>query len=173
MVVVEFRISESLIKEAMRKKKKGLQNLSYAEFGMLRFLDHFPKTREYYLDDSEGLECGIGLGCMDGYGLTGFVSQPKSGKTCEISLDFWNRCPPAEGNAFLQHLGLEVRKGMTKKQVEKALGRAKEKHRCGLDYVMGSRWPYYVRFIFANGRMVRVWICRKDLADRARRTMYL
>jgi hypothetical protein len=140
-----------------------LHQMSFEEFGRLRFLDFFPKT-EFYSDDSDGgLECGIGLAASEGYGHTYFARPLKSKVTAEIALDFKNRCPEAEGNALLAQLGLPLRKGMTGAQVREALGVAKEQKLWTI--VVGHRWPYYLGcVVFAEG-LERVWICRKDLAD--------
>ena len=148
-----------------------LSEMSYAEFGKLRFLDFFPKTEYYSEDEVGGTECGIGLACDYGYGPTAF-SSPFSAKnqTAEIMLDFDNACPEKEGNALLRHLGLELRMGMAFADVKQSLGipTEEESDQTYLRYIVGKRWVYYLDcFIREHGGLFRVWICRKDLADEA------
>jgi len=140
-----------------------LHQMSYEEFGKLRFLDFFPKTESYSDDADGGLECEIGLAASEGYGQTYFARSFKSSQTAEVALDFKNRCPEAEGNASLARLGLPLRKGMTEPQVRAALGISDDQKLWTM--VVGDRSPYYLGcVVFAEG-LERVWICRKDLAD--------
>src|SRR5438445_11441896 len=55
--------------------ESSLSQLSYQDFGKLRFLDFFPKTESYVEDHEGGLETGIGLACSEGYRIfTAFTS---------------------------------------------------------------------------------------------------
>src|SRR4051812_19626417 len=103
-----------------------LRNMSYEEFGKLRFLDFFPKTDQYVEDHEGGLESGIGLACMEGYVLlTAFFASPADSEweTSEIGLSFEkDGCPEAEGNALLERLGLRIRSGMSEESAREALG---------------------------------------------------
>ncbi|MSU59527.1 MAG: hypothetical protein EXS35_15380 [Pedosphaera sp.] len=145
----------------------NLNQMSYEEFGGLRFLDFFPKT-EYYSEDDVGCtEHGIGLACDYGYGHTAFVCPlDAKNQTAEIALDFDNRCPEAEGNALLKHLGLPIRRGMNYSKVKWCLGTPIDDRPTYLIFVVGSTWPYYVScFIRERDGLSRVCICRKDLSD--------
>src|SRR6266567_8691739 len=140
-----------------------LHQMSYEEFGKLRFLDFFPRTEFYFDDPDGGVECGIGLAASEGYGHTAFSRAFNSTQTAEIALDFKNRCPEGAGNALLQELGLPLRKGMTEAAVREALGLTAEQVLWTV--VVGDTWPYYLGcVVFAEG-LERIWICRKDLAD--------
>lgn len=93
-----------------------LSEITYKDFGKLRFLDFFPKTEEYVEDHEGGLESGIGLACYEGYRIfTSFASPVDSRwETSEITFDFENGCPETHANALMQHLGLPTRKGWTR-----------------------------------------------------------
>jgi hypothetical protein len=144
-----------------------LRQMSYEEFGKLRFLDFFPKTDQYVEDHEGGLESGIGLACMEGYALlTAYFTSPADAEwqTSEIELRFEEGgCPEAEGNALLQELGLGLRKGMPEDPVRKALGVSPQVDLWPI--TVGDQWPYYVGCALAEDGLNRVWICRKDLAD--------
>lgn len=137
--------------------------MSYEDFGKLRFLDFFPKTDNYSDDPDGGLECGIGLAASEGYGPTYFARPLRSCETAEIGLDFNNGCPEAEGNTLLAWLGLPIRKGMTAEAIRVALNVAPKQELWTI--VIGDRWPYYLGCVALAEGLVRVWICRKDLAD--------
>jgi len=141
-----------------------LRQMSYKEFGKLRFLDFFPKTDGYMEDHEGGIETGIGLACTEGYRDTMFTSPAdEPWHTAEITLSFEGDCPEAEGHALVDSLGLPLRKGMSDASVRQALGVA-----TGIDLwpiVVGEKWPYYLGCILSKAGLVRVWICRKDLAD--------
>ena len=144
----------------------ALDQISYDEFGTLRFLDFFPRTPRYSDDDVGGMECGIGIACSEGYGGTYFARPQQSRITAEIGLDFDNECPEAEGHLLLDQLGLKLRRGMPCAQVKNAFGRAKKDNSRWLVFVVGERFPYYVGCLVDGERgLCRVWVCRKDLAD--------
>ena len=144
-----------------------LRQMNYEEFGKLRFLDFFPKTDQYVEDHEGGLESGIGLACMEGYVLlTACFTSPADSdwQTSEIELRFEkDGCPEIEGNALLEKLGLGVRSGMSESLVREALGVSPQVDLWPI--VVGEEWPYYVGCALSEGRLNRVWICRKDLAD--------
>ena len=145
-----------------------LENFSYEEFGKLRFLDYFPRTESYYNDDVGGTTCSIGYGAVDGYGFTGFVSPASEvGQTSEISIDFKKDCPKPEGEAFLQFLGLNLQKGMSREKIKSLLEKFQASETSLAEFVIGSSWPYYLscRIDVQHG-LDKVWICRKDLADK-------
>jgi hypothetical protein len=145
-----------------------LCQMSYEDFGKLRFLDFFPPKDSYFNDDVGGTTCGIGLGAVDGYGFTGFASPVgQIGKTAEISLNFIKDCPESEGNAFLRHLGLRLRRGMSLAEIESLLGKPTDtENENSRQYVLGSKWPYCLGLgIDEDHGLQKVWICRKDLAD--------
>ena len=48
----------------------ALREMSYEEFGKLRFLDFFPRQKNYAEEHEGGLEAGIGIACHEGYGFT-------------------------------------------------------------------------------------------------------
>jgi hypothetical protein len=147
-----------------------LGQISYDEFGKLRFLDFFPRTRAYSSDDIGGLECGIGIACSEGYGSTYFARPPRSKQTAEIGLDFDNDCPETEGHALLEHLGLKLRRGISVVAVKKVLGTPETERPRWLRFVVGRRWPYYVGCLVDDDRgLCRVWVCRRDLADKEQR----
>src|SRR5437868_4751527 len=107
---------------------RPLSELSYQDFGKLRFLDFFPKTESYVEDHEGGLETGIGLACSEGYPFTAFTSLPGSKwQTAEMQLDFDHECPEPAGHALLDQLGLKLRRGMSAAQVKQAVG-APEAH---------------------------------------------
>ncbi len=146
-----------------------LSELRYKDFGKLRFLDFFPRTEQYVEDHEGGLESGIGLACYEGYRIFTCFSSPADSawQTSEIMLDFDNGCPESHAHSLLEHLGLPVRKGWAAVQIKEALGPAVEDIPTYLRYIIGTRWPYYVDFyIKPQEGMFKVWICRKDLADR-------
>jgi hypothetical protein len=144
-----------------------LRQMSYEEFGKLRFLDFFPKTDQYVEDHEGGLESGIGLACMEGYVLlTAFFTSPVDSEwaTSEIEMRFGkNGCPEPEGNALLEKLGLELRSGMPDNLVREVLGVSAQVDLWPI--VVGDQWPYYLGCAFGESGLNRVWICRKDLAD--------
>jgi len=148
-----------------------LREMSYEEFGKLRFLDFFPRQENYAEEHEGGLEAGIGIACHEGYGFTTAFLSPADSEwqTSEILLTFENgECPVAEGNAFLQGLGLGLRKGMTQAEVKELLGNPERTFplSLGMNFVVGEEWPYFVGCtIKADEGLVGVWICRKDLAD--------
>ncbi len=147
---------------------KDLRQMSYEEFGKLRFLDFFPQTDMYFNDDVGGTTCSIGYGAVDGYGFTGFVSPASQiGQTSEISVSFSKDCPELEGNAFLRYLGLELRKGMSFAQIVSLLGTPPDPENPNSPrYVIGTEWPYYLGLVIDDSKgLEKIWICRKDLAD--------
>jgi hypothetical protein len=146
----------------------NLSSMTYDEFGKLRFLDFFPKTDSYYVDDVGGTTCGIGYACVDGYGFTGFASPENAqGQTSEIALDFRQDCPVIEGQAFLRFLGLELLKGMPLDEIKILLGEPEKSDPSMLRYIIGEKWPYYLGLgIDEHEGLHTVWICRKDLADK-------
>jgi len=147
-----------------------LRNMSYEEFGNLRFRDFFPTSTKgfsYYRDDSGGFECSIGLADFEGYGPSGgFMS--KRGQTCMIDMAFYNGCPEHGARALLDSLGLEIRKGMSDSQLKHLLGLPeKEDHPGWPRFIIGKEWKYYVDcFIDKASGLAQIAICRKDLADR-------
>lgn len=147
---------------------KDPRQMSYEEFGELRFLDFFPKTDDCFsYDDSES---GIGLCHSEGHPFTCFCS-PLDGKmqTAEILVDFSQAdCPTESAHALLDHLGLALRKGMSLKELKSVLGgRLIEEDSLSLKCVLGDEWPYYVRCgVYAEAGLYDLWICRKDLADK-------
>jgi hypothetical protein len=147
-----------------------LNQMSYDEFGKLRFLDFFPNTDLYHKDDVGGLECGIGIACSEGYGPTFFARPQRSRQTAEIGLDFDDDCPEMEGHALLDRLGLNLRCGMPGQQIKDLLGTPESDQPRWLRFVVGSKWPYYVGCLVDDAKgLCRVWICRKDLADKEER----
>ncbi len=144
--------------------------MSYKEFGKMKFLDFFPKTDAYQEDHEGGLETAIGVACTEGYVDTMFTSPADSKwQTSEMQVSFQNGdCPEAVGNAFLERLGLGIRKGMTQEEVKSLLGTPVRTFptSLGLDFVIGDTWPYYVGCtITERDGLITAWICRKDLAD--------
>ena len=147
-----------------------LRRMNYDEFGKLRFLDFFPKTMKtdtYYFDDSGGMECPVGLTDYEGYGPSaGFMS--KHGKTCMIGLVFYNGCPKHEAHALLDSLCLDIREGMSDRQLKRLLGPPEREAHAGWPrFVIGRKWPYYIDcFIEKKSGLAEVSIYRKDLADK-------
>lgn len=145
----------------------NLSEMSYDAFAKLKFLDFFPKTAAYRFDDVGGTSTGIGYACTDGYGPTFFASRSKSkGQTCEIMLDFDNMCPEAEGHALLDVPGLKLRRDMSYTEVKGILGVPEEDDVKFVRFIIGKTWPYYVGCSIGENGLFRVWICRKDLADK-------
>lgn len=144
-----------------------LNQMSYEEFGKLRFLDFFPKTDGYREDHEGGMETGIGLACTEGYLETAFASPVDvEWQTVEMNLELWSDCPETHGNALLGGLGLKLRRGMTAEQVKDILGIPEEDDPRWLCFVVGTQWPYYVGcLVDGDNGLCRVWMCRKDLAD--------
>lgn len=144
-----------------------LGEMTYDEFGKLRFLDFFPKIEAYREDHEGGLEAGIGLACWEGYIHTLFASPVDvEWQTAEMNLEFGCDCPEAQGHALLDGLGLELRRGMSAERVKEILCAPEEEDPRSLGFVVGTRWPYYVGCIFDDDHgLCRVSICRKDLAD--------
>lgn len=148
---------------------KPLHKMTYKEFGKLRFLDFFPRTKKFRADHSGGLETGIGLACQEGYGfMTGFTSPADSNwQTAEMQLYFeGNDCPELEGHALLEPLGLNLRCGMASKQIKQAIGTPEEQSKRWLRFIVGTKYPFYVGCLIGDKGLCRVWICRKDLADK-------
>jgi hypothetical protein len=148
---------------------KDLRQMSYEEFGKLRFLDFCPQTDTYFNDDGGGTTCSIGYGAVDGYGFTGFVSPASQiGQTSEMPVSSSKDCPEFEGNAFLWFLGVEFRKGMSFAQIESLLGTPPDtENPNSLQYVIGTVWAYYLGLVIDESHgLQKVWICRKDLADK-------
>ena len=148
----------------------ALRDMSYKEFGKMKFLDFFPKTDAYQEDHEGGLETGLGVACTEGYVDTMFASPAGSKwQTSEIQVSFQNGdCPETVGNAFLGKLGLGLCKGMTQGEVKSLLGTPVRTFpsSLGLDFVIGDAWLYYVGCtITERDGLITVWICRKDLAD--------
>jgi hypothetical protein len=143
-----------------------LRQMSYEEFGKLRFLDFFPRTEAYQEDHEGGLESGIGLACTEGYLNTIFTSPVDvEWQTAELCLELGTDCPVNEGHALLDALGLALRKGMTSQQVKEVLGLPEKDDPTWLVFVIGDQWPYYVGCLVTDKGLHRVWIGRKDLAD--------
>jgi hypothetical protein len=147
-----------------------LREMSYDEFGRLRFLQFFPNTDLYSGDEEGGLECGIGIACSEGYGQTYFARPQESKQTAEICLDFDNDCPEAEGHALLDQLGLKLRRGMSGAKIKELLGTPEDDDPRWLCFIVGSRWPYNVGCLVDGDKgLCRIGICRKDLADEEER----
>lgn len=164
-----------------------LSEMSYEEFGKLRFLNFFPRTERYVEEHEGGLESGIGNSCFEGYGYeTAFMSRDASmsdeapeWQTAEIQLTFdHSQCPETEGNALLSQLGLNIRKAMSPTEAKETLGKtelvlideksgdAEKQIPCCLRFVAGKEWPYYVTcWMMGSEGLIKVWICRKDWAD--------
>lgn len=145
-----------------------LSQTNYAEFGKLRFLDFFPRSREYIEDHQGGLESGIGLACSEGYRKCTVFTSPigSDWQTSEIIVDFENGCPIAPANEFFKQLGLQISYGMSHAQVRQALGEPVEDIPTYLRFIVGQEWPYYLDcYIKEREGLFKVWICRKDLAD--------
>lgn len=147
-----------------------LRQMSYEEFGKLRFLDFFPKTDGYNEDHEGGLESGIGLACTEGYLNTVFTSPVDvEWQTSEMVLELERDCPEAEGHVLLDTLGLRLCKGMTGEQTIEILGvpeRDKKEYYRWQVFVIGDPSPYYVGCLITEEGLSKVWICRKDLADK-------
>jgi hypothetical protein len=143
-----------------------LRQMSYKEFGKLRFLDFFPKTDGYIEDHEGGMETGIGLACTEGYRDTIFTSPvDEEWQTAEMILELGSDCPETQGHALLDGLGLHLRKGMSAEQVKESLGVPEEDSPRWLVFVLGDSHPYYVGCLITETGLHRVWIGRKDLAD--------
>jgi hypothetical protein len=159
---------------------KALNEMSYEDFGKLRFLDFFPKTKAYYVDDSGGMVSQIGLAQFEGYGPAGgFASKTKlKGATCGITLDFENGIPESQAHRLLENLGLPLRRGMLAKELKIVMGKPLQlgvPAQTGYDWfrwVIGSRWRYYVEGpCYRTSGLARVDILRADLVDdEAKRT---
>src|SRR2546421_10515 len=135
---------------------KKLSEMSYKEFGMLRFLDFFPRTEAYMRDDEGGLETGIGLACFEGYPLTGFASPVEAkNQTAEINLDFDNGIPEREGHAFLQGLGLKLCRGMSASEIKNVLEAPEQDEPRWLRFIIGKSWPYYLGCLVAEKGLCR------------------
>lgn len=146
-----------------------LQQMSYEEFGRLRFLDFFPKTDAYAEDHDGGMETGIGIACTEGYLWTMFASPMGiSWQTSEMCLELGRDCPEAEGHALLDKLNLGLRRGMTNLQIEAILGvpdMDRTEHARWMRFVVGETHPFFVGCHLLKEGLHSVWICRKDLAD--------
>jgi hypothetical protein len=143
-----------------------LRDMSYEEFGKLRFLDFFPKTDAYREDHEGGLESGIGLACSEGYLSTVFTSPVDADwQTAEMILMLGSDCPESQGHALLDGLGLHLRKGMSADQVRERLGVPEQDSPRWLRFVVGDSHPYYVGCLVVDTGLHKVWIGRKDLAD--------
>ena len=144
----------------------SLHQMSYEDFGKLRFLEFFPKTDAYHEDHEGGMETGIGIACTEGYQWTMFTSpMNQPWQTAEICLEFGNDCPTSEGHALLDALGLPLRKGMTTEQVKSILGTPQRESPGWPVFVLGHTQPFYVGCLIIESGLLRVWIARKDLAD--------
>jgi hypothetical protein len=142
----------------------NLRNTPYDEFGRLRFLDYFPRTSAYEEDDIGGIDYGTGYAGKEGYAFTLFARQRS--ETTAILLELADDCPEFEGHAFLDSLGMNLRKGMNYAGVLAVVGPPQHERRCFVRFVVGDKWPYYVGcHIDDQNGLVRVWIGRKDLAD--------
>jgi len=148
--------------------------MPYGEFGKLRFLDFLPKISHYSIEEDGCVETRLGLACSEGSLLTCFLWRPHSTQTAAIALDFDSDCPEEAGNALLQYLGLNIRKGMRYEDVKQALGTPVKDFgppgaRGGaaeVPFIVGSVWPYYLDcYLTETGGLSRVWIARKDLVD--------
>lgn len=156
---------------------KDLHQMSYEEFGKLRFLAFFKKTDDYFHDTIGCMELPdlAGLSCSEGNGAGSYFASPlDSNQTVSISLDFEEGCSETEGNALLQRMGLLIYKGMAYEQVKKILGQPTRDtfgtptggNSTELRYVFGAVSQFYVDcFITEREGLSRVRICRKDLAD--------
>ena len=146
---------------------KKLSEMSYEEFGKLRFLDFFPRTKNYREDHEGGLETGIGLACYEGYGIFTCFTSPvdTEWQTVEVTVDFGDECPETEANEFFRQLGLAVYKGMSHAQVKNTFRNAEEDIPTYLRFVVGGNGHYYVDcYIKEREGLFKIWICRKDLA---------
>jgi hypothetical protein len=154
-----------------------LRQMTYEQFGNLRFCDFFAQTNDYFKDDMGIYERqGIGLcNSESNTGTTYFASLLDSDKTISIKIDFDDEPSEIEGNALLTWLGLNLKKGMPYQDILKILGAPEDDkfrpptpgHSTNIRYVIGSNWPYYLEcFVTDQTGLTRVWICRKDVSDR-------
>lgn len=152
----------------MEMKNLNLLELSYRQFGKLRFLDHFPKTDDYGQDDIGGTVCAIGSACVDGYAWTAFARLVDTDETGEIKLDFERDCPELEGNEFLCKLGLSVRKGMSYDEFIAGYGSflTEDLTPDFVKTVLGISDKYYLGCKIGGAGIAAVWVARKDLVDR-------
>jgi hypothetical protein len=146
-----------------------MQTLTYEQFGKLQFLDFFPRTEDYYVDKSGGMETAAGIGDYEGYGPpAGFVRTHKTGQTFAIDLDFANACPESGAQNLLEHLGFKLRKGTSQAEATKILG--SPDHEDGPDwpcYVVGDKFKYSLNCAFHKKKgLFRISIYRKDFLDR-------
>src|SRR5262245_42591927 len=122
-----------------------LHQISYEEFGKLRFLDFFPRTKDYREDHDGGMETGIGMACTEGYLSTMFTSpMDQEWETVEMLLEFADDCPEAHGHALLDALGIKLRKTMNTAQVKEILGVTENDEPTWLRFVIGKEFPYLV-----------------------------
>lgn len=145
----------------------NLSQMSYEEFGKLKFLDFFPGNERYNGVNNAGFESGIGLASVDGYSSTVFTSPVDTDwKTAGIDLDFSEDCPEVHGNALLKSLGLDLCKGMTLERVKQTFDTPITDSPTFLLFLVGEQWPYYVSCRIEQSKgLSSVWIGRKDLAD--------
>ena len=138
----------------------GLSEMSYEDFGRLRFLDHFEKNENYHSDELGGTVCGVGLAYVEGYPRTAFARTAESKETAEIKLDFDSDCPEAEGNRFLNLLKLGIRKGTSREDIYAAY-----KDSFDVDsqaafpiLIVGAKDKYYVGCGLGRIGVFSVWI---------------
>ena len=161
---------------------RSLHEMSYEEFGRLRFLDFFPKTELYSIREANEFERREGIASLEGYIDTYFIRGDDLG-TLSIDLNFKEDCPETAGNSLLERLGLGLRKNMADFDLRAKLGFPNLDTGLFWRFVIGGGSPFNLTcFITAPQRGItsgpgfqfgtssesglwRVVIARKDWAD--------
>lgn len=148
---------------------------TYREFGKIKFLDWFIKGKKYHKDNIGGYQTPVGLGKVEGC-LGGVEFITKRNQTVMVAFEFGQLtiANTVRVYKFLDHLGLPLRNGMKKLEVENILGRPnnvsgwpKEVLAKGGSWVLGEIQKYIVDCnIDPKMGLHSLSIYRKDLADK-------
>jgi hypothetical protein len=159
---------------------KKLIEMTYADFGRLRFLDWFSKGKDYYLDSSKfaGFETVVGMTSEQG-NVNSVVFCSKRGQLVLVDVDFTYTSDKAlnEIHAFFDQFGIPLRKGLSRQAVTGRLGKSTRSVVCWpcgwTGWVVGRRALFcIVCGITGKNGLISVKIYRKDLADQQYRREY-
>jgi hypothetical protein len=152
-----------------------LTQLTYREFGGLRFLDWFLKTKKYCLDTVGGYQTVVGLGKVEGYlGSVEFIAKREQTVMVAIEFGHLSAADIKRVHKLLDHLGLPLRRGTKKVEIESVLGQPnnvkgwpKSVLARGGSWVLGEKQQYIVDCnVDPKQGLYSLSIYRKDLADK-------
>lgn len=149
--------------------------ISYSEFAPLRlakFLEAHPSLLKRIAEMEGGWEFMGGLWLGEGLVFTDFLRlESLPDELGCVSLDL-SSLPEKVSLEILDKLGLPIRPGMNRDEIEACLGKpertlvfVKDRKRC--DFTVGRVWPYHVSCTILNrGGLIFLVVARKDVLAR-------